>query len=108
MAELTHVGNTKEEIKVVNEACSKWNMIGVLIGISHNKIQAIEKECSTIIKRFEEVLHYWINTGGKNYPATWIGLRKVLEDCELERIEAKGMINNKRRDNLHVSNRCQE
>ncbi len=62
MAKLTHVqwnvGNTKDEIKVVDEACPNWDTIGVLIGMSHNKTQAIEKERSTIKKRFEEVLHH--------------------------------------------------
>ena len=93
MAKLTHVqwnvGNTKEEIKVVDEACPKWNTIGVLIGMSHKKIQAIENDRSTIKKRFEEVLHYWIDNGSKNYPASWIGLRKVLEDSELHALSER-------------------
>ncbi len=74
---------------MVDEACPKWDTIGVLIGMSDNMIQAIEKERSTIIKRFEEVLHYWINNGSKNYPASWIGLRKVLEDSELHTLSER-------------------
>ncbi len=93
MAKLTNiqwnVGTHKNEIKVVDEACPKWDTIGVLIGMSYSKIQAIEKERSTIKKRFEEVLDYWINNGSKGYPATWIGLRKVLEDSELHALSER-------------------
>ncbi len=78
-----NVGTRRDVIKIVDEAGSKWSMIGLNIGMAYNKIEAIEEECPTVTKRFEKTLDYWIKNGSKDYPATWIGLRKVLEEIEL-------------------------
>ncbi len=93
MAKLTHVlwnvGNTKNEIRLVDEAGLKWREIGSLIGMPYKKIAAIGEECSTINKRFEKILDYWMDIGGKEYPATWIGLRKVLKESELHTLSER-------------------
>ena len=73
--------NAMDKISILNEACNKWGTIATLLGI--NKA-AVEEEYRTINDRFQKVLETWIETGGNNdYPATWMGLKKMLNVCKL-------------------------
>ena len=74
--------NVMDEISILNEACNKWATIAKLLGT--NKA-VVEEEYRTINDRFQKVLETWIETGGNNdYPATWMGLKKMLNACELD------------------------
>ena len=73
-----------DEISILKEACNKWDTIASHLGI--NKAD-VEEEHRTINDqdRFRKVLEIWIETGGnKDYPATWMGLKKMLNACELD------------------------
>ena len=71
-----------DEISILKEAGNKWDTIASHLGI--NKA-AVEEEYRTINDRFQKVLETWIETGGNNdYPATWMGLKKMLNACELD------------------------
>ena len=70
------------QLNIVNEGCSKWHNIGMLIGMKEGILSGVEEK-RTNVARFTEVLKHWIQTGGNNYCATWIGLQSVLLDSEL-------------------------
>ena len=73
--------NTMDEISILKEACNNWGTIA-----SHLNINK-EEEYRTINNYdcFQKVLQTWIETGGNNdYPATWMGLKKMLNACELD------------------------
>ena len=79
-----NAGSQAEELKIVDQACTKWSRIGALIGMSDASLEVIEKDRPNTVQRFEDVLRYWMQNGGTNeYPATWLGLRRVLVDCEM-------------------------
>ena len=76
-----------EELQIVNQACTKWNKIGAFIGMSVASLEAIEKDRPNMAQCFEDVLRHWIKNGGTNeYPATWLGLRRVLVACEMSNL----------------------
>ena len=82
-----NVGNQAEELKVVDQACTKWNTIGDLIGMSEASLEAIKMDRSNVVQCFEDVLKHWMQNGGTNeYPATWLGLRRVLVHCEMSNL----------------------
>ena len=79
-----NAGSQAEELKIVDQACTKWSRIGALIGMSDASLEVIEKDRPNTVQRFEDVMRYWMQNGGTNeYPATWLGLRRVLIDCEM-------------------------
>lgn len=76
-------GNKERNVlRIINEASPKWQEIGSLIGISNPDLINIEGKQKDNTKRLDEVFTKWMQNGG-NYPATWIGLQKVLEDAQL-------------------------
>lgn len=80
---------TAWKLSIVNEGCSKWHDIGVLVGVPTGILEGMRKQ-HNIAECFTEVLQYWIQTGGNpSYPATWIGLQNVLADSELGVLAAK-------------------
>lgn len=87
MAPLTklhwNIGDREKKLKIITRACLKWRSIAPLIGMPD--YQVIEDNRGGKNERcFEDVLNYWMRDGGtEEYPATWLGLRTVLQDTEL-------------------------
>ena len=73
--------NNIHSFSILKEACYKWDEIATHLVI--NKA-AVKEKFNANKDRFKNVLETWIKNGGNdNYPATWMGLKKMLNVCEL-------------------------
>ncbi len=86
MSKLIHLktGSKKGgELRIIEEVCSDWQKIGLLIGMPSAILQIIDRQHPLKCEQcFTEVVKYWISESGTEYPATWIGLRMVLADSQ--------------------------
>jgi hypothetical protein len=85
MAKLTRLHwnvDRSKDLMIIARACLKWNKVAAFIGMPN--IEALQDEHNNNERRFEAVLRYWIQNGGRDeYPATWLGLRTALMDSEM-------------------------
>ena len=75
-----------ERFRVVSEIFNKWKEIGILVGISHQQLEALEREKRESKACCIAVLDHWLQNASKKYPASWDGLYEILEDCELGQV----------------------
>ena len=75
-----------EEQSLINRVCSKWESFGCRLEIPQIMLDIWREECLYNLPRcWLKVMEYWL-TGGEtpDYPATWDGLYKLLEDVEFD------------------------
>lgn len=70
------------KLKIITDASPKWRNIGILVGIKEAELENIEGMPKKNTDRLVDVFSKWKQNSGK-YPATWMGLQKVLLDSEL-------------------------
>ena len=75
-----------ERFRIVSEIFSKWQEIGILVGISHQQLEAWEREKRESKACCIAVLNHWLRYTSGKYPASWDGLCEILEDCELGQV----------------------
>ena len=75
-----------ERFRVVSEIFNKWQEIGILVGISHQQLEAWEREKRESKACCIAVLNHWLQNASGKYPASWEGLCEILEDCELGQV----------------------
>ena len=74
----------EQKLKIVEEISSKWQDLAILLGLSMSQIDGIQKMQS--VMEAEQcclrVFDHWISNNGEftDYPITWNGLHKLLED----------------------------
>ena len=75
-----------ERFRIVSEILDKWKEIGLLVDISHQQLEAWEKEKRDFKDCCITVLNHWLKQSSRKYPVTWEGLCDLLEDCELGQV----------------------
>ena len=67
---------------------SKWRDFGHCFDLEENELDAIEEECFRRCDRcWYKVMDQWLNGGGTaEYPITWKGVIKVLEDVRCDTV----------------------
>lgn len=73
-----------QRFRLLKEICSKWKLIGDLIGCSNGDLEAIKEEHrGSPYDCCREVFCKWLQQEEGNYCRTWNGLCDLLEDIEL-------------------------
>ena len=75
-----------ERFRIVSEISNKWQEIGILIGISHQQLEAWKREKRDNKVCCIAVLNHWLQYSSRKYPVSWEGLCEILEDCELGQV----------------------
>ena len=75
-----------ERFRVVTEIFNNWREIGILVGISHQQLDAWERERRESKACCIAVLDHWLQYASGKYPTSWDGLCEILEDCELGQV----------------------
>ena len=63
----------------------KWKTIGGLVRVPRPYLMVWEEERNPE-KSLDKVLSYWLDNASSRYPATWEGLRQLLNDSELSEV----------------------
>ena len=99
MIEWKNKDEVTEKFRIKQSICNQWKEIGLLLDIPMAVLQACEtkymrdpREC------INEVLSHWLenpNETSDDYPVSWDGLYKLLEDAELTDVtlEVKKVLN---------------
>lgn len=71
-----------QSFRLKDEISSQWEELGTLLDLSLNQMEVWRKEClGKIAPCWKRVIEHWLTIGGTpDYPATWDGLYKLLED----------------------------
>ena len=85
LIEWTDEGGNLCKFKLIDKISSKWSDAGTLLGLGDNELQNIGEERTKNKHRFEEVHKHWEDNGSSDYPFTWEGLFKLLQDIEKSR-----------------------
>lgn len=80
-----------QKLKVLQEVCAKWELMGDLIGLSPGQLDAIKTDydCRGVEVCCRQVFLEWLQHEEGEYCATWQGLCELLEDMELSSIAKK-------------------
>ena len=80
-------GKTKT-LRLVDMVSAKWKTFGLLLGITSNQLDALERQHSGNSNIcWTKVMARWLNGGSKDqYPPTWEGLYMLLEDAEFSQV----------------------
>ena len=72
-----------KKLRVVNEIFNQWRSIGYLLEIPSTTLDGWETQTNHNPERCcDKVLGKWLQNPPKDYPATWHGLFKLLDDAE--------------------------
>ena len=74
----------KQVFRLVKRVSAKWYDFGMLLGVGLNELDAWEIQYRADATRcWNKVMDNWLTTGGsRDYPATWEGLRVLLDDLD--------------------------
>ena len=74
----------KKELRIKKSICCKWKEIGTLLEIESSSLNAWEMMYSrNVFECINPVLDHWFEHKSDDYPVSWDGLKKLLEDAEL-------------------------
>ena len=74
----------KKELRIKKLICYKWKEIGTLLEIESSSLNAWEMTYNrNVFECIDLVLNHWFEHEPDDYPVSWDGLKKLLEDVEL-------------------------
>ena len=81
----------EQELRVVDQVSSKWREFGMLLGFSHDQLDAWrDQHLADANKCWNRVINQWLTEGGsRRYPATWEGFYALLRDTRFRNIAKK-------------------
>ena len=73
-----------QSLRLKDEISSLWEELGTHVDLTLNQMAVWRREClGEIGPCWKRVVDHWLTTGGtQDYPATWEGLYKLLEDID--------------------------
>ena len=86
MSDLLFLKNKNDEkFRLAERISSKWETIGLILGIEYGMLEAINKDHSRSEDKLRKVFSIWLENAGNlpkhgEYPYTWKGLKNLLED----------------------------
>ena len=77
----------KKELRIKNSICYKWKEIGSLLEIESSSIIAWDMMYNrNVFECIDLVLNHWFEHEPDDYPVSWDGLKKILDDVELYQV----------------------
>ena len=76
----------EKQLKVIETIASKWKKLGITFGVPQSVLNGYEQEHRDQELRCYAVLQRWLEDGSTpkdNYPVSWNGLIKALNDSSL-------------------------
>ena len=88
MNDFFFVKNGTERFKLSETLSSRWQKIGIVLGIENNRIRDIDNEYRQTEEKYREILSIWLNEASNlpnsdDYPLSWEGLKTLLEDISM-------------------------
>ena len=77
---------TEQKLRIVRSISSKWRNIGNLLGVSHAVLETIYSRYQDLEEYCDAVLRNWLDNGSTDYPSTWNGLIKLLDDADCAQV----------------------
>ena len=80
-----------KELRIKKSICDKWKQVGDLLEIENSVLMIWDTNCGRQdpLARIDLVLNYWMENPIDEYPVSWKGLCKLLENIECSEVAKK-------------------
>ena len=76
-----------ERLRIKQKICNRWKYIGDLLEIPEAVLESWNtKHKEDSLKCIDSVMSHWLQHPTDDYPVSWEGLKKLLQDVELSEV----------------------
>ena len=86
--DISFIKNGTEIFELSKRICSRWQKIGLVLGIEHDKMRYLAADKSRETEeKYKKILDIWLDEASSlpnsdDYPLSWQGLKTLLEDID--------------------------